>query len=329
MFYDMHASIEAVTGRCPRHLLRFSPGILASTAASLQTRGVPGWGCAVSVYDHKPDAFLERIIFEDADQPIRGAHCAGFELELWRCEAFADHLIEWLPEYALPEEELDIHHGNTFVRLRQAAYRVYTSDKYEKRGEVGEIALHAICRQFFDTVPISPRVFYKSASNDVVKSFDMVHARYPGEDQVELWLGEAKLYKDARAGITAAIQSVQEHLEADFLRREKFLLGRQISRKIPMYDRVVQLFKSQESLDSLLSAAVFPICVLANSDAVSASKKIEPAYIDKLRPELDTLVELVRSSGLTEKIRVLVFYIPLGDKEALLDKFDARLKALQ
>lgn len=283
----------------------------------------------MSVYDHKPDAFLERVIFEESDEPVRGAHCAGFELELWRCDAFANHLVEWLPEYALPEEELDIHHGNIFVRLQEAAHRVYTSDKYEKRGEVGEIALHAICRQFFDTVPISPRVFYKSASNDVVKSFDMVHARYPGGDQVELWLGEAKLYKEAKAGIAAAIHSVREHLDADFLKREKFLLGRQISRQMPMYDRVVQLFRSQESLDNLLNAAVFPICVLANSEAVGSSTKIEPAYIDKLKPELDTLVGLIKSSGLTEKVRVLFFYVPLGDKDALLEKFDARLKALQ
>lgn len=283
----------------------------------------------MSVYDHKPEAFLERVIFEEGDYPVRSACCAGFELEGWRCDAFADHLIEWLPEYALPEEELDIHHGNIFVRLREAAYRVYTSEKYEKRGEVGEIALHAICRQFFETVPISPRVFYKSASNDVVKSFDMVHARYPGDDQLELWLGEAKLYKEARAGIAAAITSVREHLDADFLRREKFLLGRQLSPKIPMYDRVVQLFKSQSSLDNLLDAAVFPICVLANSDAVGESKKIGPSYIERLSPELATLADLVRSSGLTDRVRVLLFYVPLGDKDALLDKFDARLKALQ
>lgn len=303
--------------------------ILASSRASLTTCGVPGWGCVVSVYDHKPDAFLERVIFEDGDLPVRGAHCAGFELEAWRCNAFANHLVEWLPEYALPEEELDIHHGNIFVRLQEAAYRVYTSEKYEKRGEVGEIALHAICRQFFDTVPISPRVFYKSASNDVVKSFDMVHARYPGDDQLELWLGEAKLYQNARAGVAAAIESVKEHLDADFLRKEKFLLGRQLSPKIPMHDRIVELFKSQVSLDHLLAAAVFPICILANSDAIAASTKIDADYIERLSPELATLTKLVRGSGLTDRVRVLLFYVPLGDKEALLDKFDARLKALQ
>lgn len=289
----------------------------------------PAWGTLVSVYDKKPDSFLERVIFDEDLDPVSAAHCAGFELEVWRGASFADHLIEWLPEYALPEHELDVHHGNVFVRLQQAAYRVYTSDKYQKRGEVGEIALHAICRQFFDTVPISPRVFYKSASNDVVKSFDMVHARYPGGEHIELWLGEAKLYKDAKAGVSAAIQSVKEHLDADFLKREKFLLGRQISQKIPEREKIVDLFRSQASLDHLLAAAVFPICILANSKAIEGSTSINPSYVEKLLPELEALAEQVKESGISKRVRILLFYVPLGDKDALLSKFDARLKALQ
>ena len=288
-----------------------------------------GRGHIVSVYDHKPEAFLQRVIYKEDGEPVSGACCAGFELQAWRCAGFADHLIEWLPEYALPEEELDINHGNTFVRLREAAYRVYTSEKYQKRGEVGEIALHAICRQFFDTIPISPRVFYKSASNDVVKSFDMVHARYPEDDGLELWLGEAKLYQSAGAGIAAAIESVKEHLDADFLKREKFLLGRQISQKVPMREKIIDLFKSQASLDKLLAAAVFPICILAESDAVRQSTDIDDAYIQKLTPEMEDLVDAVVKSGISAQVRVLLLYVPLGHKAKLLEKFDARLKALQ
>ena len=105
---------------------------------------------------------------------------------------FASHLVEWLPEYALPEEELNVNHGNMYVKLQQAAIWVYTSARYEKRGEAGEIAIHAICREFFETLPISPRVFYKTTSNDVIKAFDMVHARFPPSGGVELWLGESK-----------------------------------------------------------------------------------------------------------------------------------------
>jgi hypothetical protein len=133
----------------------------------------------VGVYDQKPVRFLERLHHKSETNSAWSVCCAGFELSVWRCKQFADHLIEWLPEYALLEDELRVHHGNIFVKLKQAAVRVYTSDKYESRGEAGEIALHAICREFFGTIPISPRVFYKSSSNDVIKAFDMVHAYLP------------------------------------------------------------------------------------------------------------------------------------------------------
>jgi hypothetical protein len=148
----------------------------------------------VSVYKNKPDRFLQRLHFEDSKNPPHGVCCAGFELEVWRASPFAEHLVEWLPEYALPEEELRVHHGNIYVKLKQAAIRVYTSEKYKKRGEAGEISLHAVCRDYFGTLPISPRVFYKSSSNDVVKAFDLVHARIPEAGPIELWLGESKLY---------------------------------------------------------------------------------------------------------------------------------------
>jgi hypothetical protein len=120
-------------------------------------------------YIYKPRRFIERLYFDEIGNPAQTICCAGFELNAWRCIPFAEHLIEWLPEYALPEDELAVTHANMYVKLKQAAIRVYTSDKYKNRGEVGEITLHAICRDYFDTLPISPRVFYKSATNDVVK----------------------------------------------------------------------------------------------------------------------------------------------------------------
>jgi hypothetical protein len=104
----------------------------------------------VSAYNNKPKRFLERLYFQDGGNPMEGVCCAGFELKAWRCVPFAEHLIEWLPEYALPEEELAVTHANMYVKLKKAAIRVYTSPKYAKRGEAGEIALHAICREYFD-----------------------------------------------------------------------------------------------------------------------------------------------------------------------------------
>jgi hypothetical protein len=283
----------------------------------------------LSVYGKKPERFLEQLYLNEDENPACSICCAGFELEAWRCKPFANHLIEWLPEYALPEEELSVDHGNMYVKLQQAAVRVYTSKKYEKRGEAVEIALHAICREFFGTIPISPRVFYKSSSNDVIKSFDMVHARLPAQGGVELWLGESKLYEDADSAISDAISSVKLHLDQGFLEGQKLILGPQIPRNTPRYEELAALFKSQTSLDHLLGSAVFVIGVTADSDALEHAKGHTQEYQEAVRIELSALGKRILASKLTSKIKILLVYVPLGSKAKLVEAFDAKLKGLQ
>jgi len=250
-------------------------------------------------------------------------------MKSWRCVPFAEHLIEWLPEYALPEDELAVNHGNMYVKLRQAAIRVYTSEKYKKRGEAGEIALHAICRDYFRTLPISNRVFYKSASNDVVKAFDMVHARFPDKGGVELWLGESKLYMDTKDAIAEALKSVTEHLEQGFLKEQKLILGPQIPKTTPRYDELMQLFEPQTSLDKFISSGVFVIGILSTSAACGAASQITPAYKAALEKEFAEISKRLEKSGLTKNIRVVLVYIRLADKDGFVTAFDTKLKGLQ
>jgi Cap4 SAVED domain len=283
----------------------------------------------LSAYLHKPKRFLERLHFEEAGNPMQTICCAGFELSAWRCVPFAEHLLEWLPEYALPEEELAVTHANIYVKLKQAAFRVYTSEKYKKRGEAGEIALHAICREYFDTVPISPRVFYKSATNDVVKAFDLVHARFPSVGEIELWLGESKLYADTKEAITEALRSVSEHLEQGFLKAQKILLGPQLPKTTPHYDELMKLFEPQTSLDKFLQAGVFVVGVLSNSAACASATQIHHAYKTSLQLEFAVIHDRLTKSGLANKIRVLLIYVPLGSKNDFIDAFDLKLKGLQ
>lgn len=282
----------------------------------------------MSVYNQKPERFLQKLHTDKSEATLE-IYCAGFELEKWRCEPFAVHLLEWLPDYALPEEELNINHANSLAKIREAAARVYTSDKYKKRGEAGEIALHAICRDFFDTIPISPRVFYKSASNDVVKAFDLVHARFIPSGAIEIWLGESKLYNDPMQAINDAIKSVQTHLEEGFLKNQKILLGPQIPKSTPRYEEIRDIFKERTSLDTLLTNAVFVVGVLCNSDAAKAAKSCNEDYIALAKKELSAIAEKLNDSTLPKKIRIALVYIPLADKKAFVSAFDAKLKGLQ
>ena len=283
----------------------------------------------MSVYNIKPARFLAQLRVGNISDPVAGVWCAGFEYKNWRCKQFSGHLLEWLPDYALIEEELAVDHGNAFIKLQQAAVRVYTSPKYEKRGEAGEIALHAVCRDFFGTIPISPRVFYKSASNDPVKSFDLVHAIFPSDSEFELWLGELKLYTDRKRAVAEAIKSIKCHLEHGFLTNEKILLGPQISKSTPQYDRIMEVFKAQTSIDKLLRASVFVVGIAADSEAVKSATEVCDEYANAALVELQECLATIAGAKFEHPLRIVFVYIPLACKKSLVTAFDKRLKGLQ
>lgn len=282
----------------------------------------------MSVYDQKPVRFLKSL-HSKTTNPHPRLMCAGFELGSWRCQQFAFHLAEWLPDYALPEDELRFDHGNVLVKLNQAAVRVYTSPKYTSRGEAGEIALHAICRDFFGTIPLSPRVFYKSASNDVVKAFDMVHVRFPKDNSIQIWLGESKLYKSGASAIRDAVQSIKDHIDGGFLSNQKMLLGPQIPKTTPRYDEIMAIFSKQESLDTLIKNAVFAVGILCDSKALISAKEHDKAYLDAASKELEDLEAKLIASGLAVSLKLMLAYVPLLSKKDFVSAFDKRLKGLQ
>ena len=145
------------------------------------------------------DTLLTKIIDLLAEQEKFVCYCAGFELGKWRLEAFSRHLIAWLPAAILRPHEVPPNVGDWFQSARAAALQFFKDVDSTKRGEIGELILHIICRQEFDTFPTLGKLFYKSATNENVKGFDLVHTRYfEKEDKLELWLGEAKFYSDGR-----------------------------------------------------------------------------------------------------------------------------------
>ena len=83
-----------------------------------------------------PDAFLNVIFHAIGDAGDDMALCAGFERGQWRNDQLADHVMEWLPEFALDYSELsEISHANALRMTKKAAKIVYQTQKYGLRGE--------------------------------------------------------------------------------------------------------------------------------------------------------------------------------------------------
>lgn len=284
----------------------------------------------MTVYDHKPSRFLVPLHPSSPAAIENHIFCAGFDRSLWRCDGLAFHLTEWILEYSFPSDVLRVM---TFAtarsHLKQAAYRIYKTENFANRGEVGEIAAHCICRDFFNTIPVAPRAFYKGAANDVVKGFDLVHVRFPAGGRMEIWLGEAKTYTNRRDAIEDAVASVRKHVEAGVLTEQKLLIAPTIDPSTPHRDLVVRLFDFNTRIDELVGSAVFPIVILAESDAIREVREHTDAYTKAVERELAELDKSVIKSGLRATLKIHIFYVPLLSKAQLLASFHKELSGLQ
>jgi Cap4 SAVED domain len=280
-----------------------------------------------------PDAFLTiRCQHLDREPTLCGL-CVGYENKRWRTEQFVEHVVEWLPEFALtPTEWMGMRHAKAVAMIRNAAKVVYETKKFRKRGEFGELFLHMAIRQVHKSLPAISKIYYKSATNDTVKGFDAVHVVGP-PNEMELWLGEAKFYSDIAAAIRDVTKELKAHLEIDYLRSEFLLLKGKIDDKWPHAENLRKLLSPNTSLDEVFKRACIPVLLTYDSDCVSGHRACTDEYAADFKRELlsnyDRFVSSLSGKALPKEIRIHLFLLPLETKQALVAALDRKLKAWQ
>ena len=272
-----------------------------------------------------PVALLTVRIDDPSVDPALMAFTVDYEAGSWRAEALADHLIDWVVDYALRPREQDLPRGRVVEVVRKAIRATFGTGRWD--GVAGEILLHAVCRQFFGSGIVINKVWFKSAANDTYKGFDGVHCVHGGEG-LELWLGEAKIYKDSAAALRSALDDLGAHLTPDYLRGEFAMVSDKIDDDHPHAEELRRLMHPHTSLDEVFTRIVVPVLVAYDSAVTRAHDKLCPAYLADLETE-------VRSSwsrfhaGLNAElpVEVRLFLVPLATKAALLDALDRKLQA--
>lgn len=261
-------------------------------------------------------------------RPLTGL-CAGYEMKKWRADAFADYLLESLPDFCLSFSEYQNIDHTTAVRLiKKAARSVYNTDKYRLRGEFGELMLHVVLKTVMKSMPAVSKIFYKDAANDTVKGFDAVHV-IPGKKGLELWLGEVKFYDDCNKAIRDVATELDQHLEADYLRSEFVAIVNKIDPAWPHADRLRILLDQNTSLDKIFSAFCIPVLITYDSGTTASHNDLSEQYKKQLSEELRKISDKFtkRVDSIPHKIHL--FLVPLNTKFALIEALNRKLKALQ
>ncbi|WP_435037952.1 HamA C-terminal domain-containing protein [Pseudomonas neuropathica] len=284
-----------------------------------------------------PDKFLSVVFHESGGIGDDLALCAGFERGKWRNDQFADHIIEWLPEFALSYSEInEIGHHNALRIIKRAAKIVYDTEKYGLRGEFGEILLHIAIRQVYKTLPAINKIYYKSSVNETVKGFDAVHV-VKKDDGLELWVGETKFYNKVSRAIYDVVKEIVDHLETDYLKSEFILIRNKIDPEWPEAEELRELLHENTSLDKVFRQACIPVLLTYDSEVVKGGA-IDKEYESNIRDEIIDAYSSFRNK-LNDQylerfftvlpITVHVILIPLHEKKELIAALDKRLKALQ
>ncbi|MDP8567813.1 HamA C-terminal domain-containing protein [Methylophilus aquaticus] len=211
--------------------------------------------------------------------------------------------------------------------LREAAKSVYTSEKYQKRGELGEILLHAIIRQEFETEPLISKIFFKDSANDTVKGFDAVHV-VMNEGTMQLWLGEVKFYKSGTDAISDVIGELGVHLENNYLRQEFTAICHKVEKTDPLREHVDKLLHANRSLDEIFPELYIPVLLTYNSATLAKYQEFSKEYCEEIEAEFRKYYEKFQTLKLKADVKILLILLPMNTKELLVNEFDKKLKGL-
>jgi hypothetical protein len=239
-----------------------------------------------------------------------------YELGAWRAEALARHILEWVLDYALRRAEREHLSPGRVLEITKRAMKA-TFGNGGDRGVPGEILLHAVCRQFFGSDTVINKVWFKSANNDTYKGFDGVHSVHVG-DRLELWLGEAKFYRNIDRAIRSVVNELEDHLETEYLRAEFALVASKIDDAHPHADQLRQLMHPNSSLDEVFDQIVVPILLTYDSASTIGHDKVCSEYNAALEAEVRRVwLKLTNKLGTRLPVAVRLFLIPLADKTAV------------
>ncbi len=276
-----------------------------------------------------PAPFLTLRVHKLDLNPGLSGLCVGYEQGQWRAKQFSKHVFEWLPEFALSYNEREgLDSSNAIKMIRKAAQIVYTTEKFQKRGEFGELFLHIAVRQAFESIPAISKIFYKSANNDTVKGFDAVHV-VDAKDGMELWLGEAKFYKDIKDAINDVVKELNDHFKTDYLRSEFTLISNKVEDSWPYAAELKKLLADEVSLDEVFKRICVPVLLTYDSKTITNHVACNRDYCNAFEQEINANYQIFTDKSLPDELRIHLFLLPLESKDRLIQILDEELKTWQ
>lgn len=254
----------------------------------------------------------------------------GYEMKRYREKELARLITDGLLDFVLTNEEKgQLNSANALEKIIDAARIIYSTEKYQKRGEFGEILLHIILRDYYNTLPAISKMYFKTSMNDTVKGFDAVHIVEDLEGNLEIWLGEVKFYNEINRAISDVVKELHIHSEADYLRKEFLLISNKLEKSWKHCDTLKDLIDNKTSLDKIFKKLKIPVLLTYDSSTIHDFDAVTEEYEEAITKELFHYASSFKKKDLPQAISIVLIMIPLKEKANLVEILNKRLKGLQ
>ena len=262
-----------------------------------------------------------------------------FEDGKWRLNDFMDYIWDNIADTALNAEERIALGTRPSSLMTRAAKNLRITDKDVAGGEIAEILLYAIMRNYYGALPVVPKIYYKQNANDYAKGADSVHIIIESADEFSLWLGEAKFYdsiEDSR--LTKIVDSVYNTLSTEKIKKENSIIVgiRDLSLlDIPkeLLSNIYKLLNKDISIDNIKPLLHIPILILHECNITAKAtqlneeylKKIKEFYIDRINSYYKKQISKCASDiHLYSEICFHLMIIPVPKKSEIVNRFTER-----
>jgi hypothetical protein len=268
------------------------------------------------------------VLSERVSETTLRVYHVGFEANKFRLTPLVEVIRKVIPEFAFGYHDgMNIPFTEVVDRIVEAANTVYLTDKYQKRGEFGELILHLLLRDWCNTIPLVSKIYFKDAHNATVHGFDGIHVTIEG-DKKKLWLGESKLYLDGESGVKELAKDVLNHVNGDYLKKEFELIRRKIPKDIAEVEYWMNLMHKHKNLNDVFDSIVIPLVCTYTSKIFADHDDNTDLYFEALEKECRDLFD-VFSNKVNTEVELLLLLLPVPCKDELNKELDVRLKHMQ
>lgn len=266
---------------------------------------------------------FEKLELDKIEKWEKQAFHLDYENSSYRQKEIASIVKDAMPHFALTEDEF-----NEFISTKdlgeanREAWSRISSARKDKKGDYGELLLYLILEIFFPAKKFVTKVRLRSSKKEQIKGFDCAHFTIEN-DEVYLWLGEAKFHQSFSTALTDSLNSIIEHCQPKYLKNELSILKSniEINKAFEDYEKIENIFLGK-SLDKIKFK--IPILLTYDSSNISKFVDINDKFKETFEKEFRSKFESIENKilDLESQFELLFLIMPFQSVKEIKDRIE-------